>query len=73
MSGNEEEKQLWSFKELKSQGWTSCKGTGLVSYYYFRPGFNINNIKDGIAGEDYFYSEEEIQVWYEEKNAGSRD
>ena len=72
MSENREEKQLWSFKELKSQGWTYCKGTGLVSYIYCRPGFNSNNIKDGIAGEDYFLNEEEIRVWYEEKNAGSR-
>lgn len=61
MSRKEEEKKSWSavWKDLKSQGWTYRRGTHLVDYYYLKP--SCNKINDGVEGQDFFTSEEDVQ------------
>ena len=59
MSRKEEEKN-WSavWKNLTSRGWTYRHGSGLVDFYYPKPGCNKN---DGVQGQDFFTSKEDVQ------------
>ncbi|KAH8049616.1 hypothetical protein JL721_11652 [Aureococcus anophagefferens] len=46
---------LWS--ALKGRGWTWKRGSGLVDFYYLRPGHEGAKLADLVEGEDYFERE----------------
>ena len=55
------------WKTMRKAGWTWKGGSGLMmGYYYIKPGCNV---KDGVEGEDYFVSEEDVQR-FAERNYG---
>ena len=46
---------LWA--SLKGRGWTWKRGSGLVDFYYLRPGHEGAKLADLVEGEDYFERE----------------
>ena len=54
--GAEEEEEDLAWPKLRDLGWYNKKGTGLVDYYYVRPG---KTVEGGAEGTDYFLTEAE--------------
>lgn len=48
-------------KKLVGRGWTYRPGR--FEYDYFKPGVNMNNMKNAILNEDYFQSEAELETY----------
>ena len=49
------------FNKMKDSGWHSAQGTGVVDWYYYKPGIDTPN--GFVHGEDYFHSEEEVREY----------
>ena len=59
---NEEWAIVW--EKLLYSGWRWQKGSGLIDYFYIKPG---KNAIGGTEGMDYFVAEEDVRAFVEEK------